>query len=81
MKVNIDEFDVTLALKHEALSLIPGTTDNNLLPVNVSASFSVARNHIYADNFDVYLVEGTSPKGTKAIYLATLPKTRKTSIK
>ena len=74
MKVNIDEFDVTLALKHEALSLIPGTTDNNLLPVNVSASFSVARNHIYADNFDVYLVEGTDPKGTNAIYLGNVAK-------
>lgn len=66
--------DVTLELKHEALTLVPGNTDDNLLPVNATASFSIAKNDMFVDNFDVYLVEGTSPKGDKAIFLGNVKK-------
>lgn len=72
--VTIPDFDVTLALKHENLTLVPGTTDDNMLPVNVTASFSVEKNDMFVESFDVYLVEGESPKGEKVIFLGNLKK-------
>lgn len=73
-RVEIPDFDVTLALKHEALTLVPGSTETNMLPVTATASFSVDKNDMYVDNFDVYLVEGNSPKGAKAIFLGNVNK-------
>ena len=70
----IPDFDVTMALQHEGLTLVPGVTDDNLLPVNVTASFSVAKNDMFVESFDVYLVEGTSPKGAKTIFLGNVGK-------
>ncbi len=57
--------------QHEGLTLVPGVTDDNLLPVYVTASFSVAKNDMFVESFDVYLVEGTSPKGAKTIFLGS----------
>lgn len=70
----IPDFDVTLALKHQALTLTPGTTSTNLLPVNATASFSVKKNDLYVYSFDVYLVEGSDPKGENTIFLGNVAK-------
>lgn len=73
-KISCPTQDVTLELKHESLTMVPGTTDDNLLPVNVTASFSVAKNDMFVESFDVYLVEGSSPKGAKTIFLGNVSK-------
>ncbi len=70
--IKMNEEDVTLNLKLASMQLKPGTTNTEVLPINADIAFYADKNETFVHSYDIYLVEGESPKGEKTIYLGNV---------
>lgn len=78
-RIKVPQQDVTLAIQPVKTTFTPNACDPatpQLCPVDAEVVFTV-RNDMFADSYDVYLIEGTDPKGEKSIYMGNLKKSDK----
>lgn len=79
----IPDWDITLQLQQADFTLQhfgqAQAADPSKMWVQADAAFQVVKNDMFVDSYDVYAVEGSSPKDGKAIWLGNVKKSEKDS--